>query len=489
MKNTLTIKVGDAENPCYCECLDSVYDGENSIVLVLNVPSDTDPKLEIYEFNRWNKTIPLTAGKVQTIILLSDGGFDKWKDTQMQFQYTSNERSGSTFYINFSESNEGNLMLKRVDDNMWNAQFTSYSNSGSGGCECDKYELPPATTTTLGGVIVGENIEVEADGTISCKKMTQLEEDMEKLFQSVSDGKKEIASAITDKGISTESDATFSKMAENISKIETGVDTSEYVDFPASGYENYVVMTCTGKEFIELVKQVSNSKATYDSTDTYFIGIRFTDKEPASSYSSKITGFSDSLHCICVGNASMSLYDVWNPSTYESELVIYAPNTEKIFAPIDCDYMFSGLRNMEGEIDLSWLDTRITMSMTSMFEGFGRDALTKLTLGSSFYTHNVHFMSSMFSACGGYEMTELILGKHFDTSKVTNMFAMFMDCGTSKMTELDLGDKFKIQKKDVIGAGGNLFHRNEYYPLTIYCTQDTANKLAGISNVTAVVKY
>ena len=34
------------------------------------------------------------------------------------------------------------------------------------------YALPPATRTTLGGVIVGDNVEVDGDGTISVSSMT-----------------------------------------------------------------------------------------------------------------------------------------------------------------------------------------------------------------------------------------------------------------------------------------------------------------------------
>lgn len=49
----------------------------------------------------------------------------------------------------------------------------------------------------------------------------------EKCFQSVSDGKSLVASAITDKGVETASDATFKTIANNISKISTGVDTSD----------------------------------------------------------------------------------------------------------------------------------------------------------------------------------------------------------------------------------------------------------------------
>ena len=42
------------------------------------------------------------------------------------------------------------------------------------------------------------------------------------LFTSVSDGKAQVASAITDKGVNTASDATFDQMAANIRSIQTG---------------------------------------------------------------------------------------------------------------------------------------------------------------------------------------------------------------------------------------------------------------------------
>lgn len=46
-------------------------------------------------------------------------------------------------------------------------------------------------------------------------------------FQSASDGKALIASAITGKGVNTDSKATYAVMAENISSIQVGVDTSD----------------------------------------------------------------------------------------------------------------------------------------------------------------------------------------------------------------------------------------------------------------------
>lgn len=47
------------------------------------------------------------------------------------------------------------------------------------------------------------------------------------LFQFVSNGKSKVASAITDKGVATGATDTFDTMASNISKITTGVDTSD----------------------------------------------------------------------------------------------------------------------------------------------------------------------------------------------------------------------------------------------------------------------
>ena len=54
------------------------------------------------------------------------------------------------------------------------------------------------------------------------KKIDALEKKFNELFQSVSSGKAKVASAITGKGVTTASDATFDVMAENIGKVVTG---------------------------------------------------------------------------------------------------------------------------------------------------------------------------------------------------------------------------------------------------------------------------
>lgn len=61
------------------------------------------------------------------------------------------------------------------------------------------------------------------DNTTVEDKITNIDEEMISVKTSVSEGKTLIASAITDKGVSTASDASFSTMADNISKIPSGI--------------------------------------------------------------------------------------------------------------------------------------------------------------------------------------------------------------------------------------------------------------------------
>ena len=54
-------------------------------------------------------------------------------------------------------------------------------------------------------------------------------DELQEVFQSVSNGKNLIASAITDKGVDTLADATFEQMADNIGKISGGSETTTTV--------------------------------------------------------------------------------------------------------------------------------------------------------------------------------------------------------------------------------------------------------------------
>lgn len=86
------------------------------------------------------------------------------------------------------------------------------------------------------GAIIGQTPTVQAsaemtsynnDNTSSVITADNVQGAIDQLFTSVSNGKSQIASAITDMGVSTSANATFAQMATNIGNIETGYDTSQ----------------------------------------------------------------------------------------------------------------------------------------------------------------------------------------------------------------------------------------------------------------------
>ena len=72
------------------------------------------------------------------------------------------------------------------------------------------------------GAIGSTQYSLSEDITSTNSDVSNLQEDMTDLKNSVSDGKALVASAITDKGVATASDASFGVMASNIRNIPTG---------------------------------------------------------------------------------------------------------------------------------------------------------------------------------------------------------------------------------------------------------------------------
>ena len=76
-------------------------------------------------------------------------------------------------------------------------------------------------TSEEGYALDARQANPNVDGSLGAQ-IKAVNETVDTLKKSVSDGKTKVANAITDKGVETATDATFDVMAENISKIETG---------------------------------------------------------------------------------------------------------------------------------------------------------------------------------------------------------------------------------------------------------------------------
>ena len=66
------------------------------------------------------------------------------------------------------------------------------------------------------------NSENPVENKVISSKLEELDTELIDIKKSVSDGKSKVASAITEKGVSTEATDTFDIMAENIGQIESG---------------------------------------------------------------------------------------------------------------------------------------------------------------------------------------------------------------------------------------------------------------------------
>ena len=107
-----------------------------------------------------------------------------------------------------------------------------------------KYELPTASESRLGGIRVGEDFEIDQDGTLNIKDMEEMKEQVEELPQKVAAGKSLIAEAITEKGVPTEATDSFATMAENIRQISGGGGGESYL--PASDPDEIICEAFAG---------------------------------------------------------------------------------------------------------------------------------------------------------------------------------------------------------------------------------------------------
>ena len=106
----------------------------------------------------------------------------------------------------------------------------------------------------IDGIVVPTSFPASAityDNTVSGMTADDVQDAIDEVFTSVSDGKEQIADAITDKGVPTSATDSFSTMATNISNISGGgggSNTFYYIRTVSTGGSNAAVsvMACTG---------------------------------------------------------------------------------------------------------------------------------------------------------------------------------------------------------------------------------------------------
>lgn len=149
--------------------------------------------------------------------------------------------------------------------------------------------------------VVANTQENQLAGALAIKELSV---EVENCFQSVSDGKVLVASAITDKGVSTDATATFEQMAANISSIKTSIT-------PTAGNKN----TKTAKLSTQGSTNATPS-ITLPANGTYivtFVACQGSKEGYASNSSFSVGSFSVSGTSI-VENAITAMYDTVDPS-------------------------------------------------------------------------------------------------------------------------------------------------------------------------------
>lgn len=98
-------------------------------------------------------------------------------------------------------------------------------------CQYGDNDIPDWRTDYTGDMaVIDEQLKARADGeNLINKEVTTLKQELEETKKSVSDGKSKVASAITEKGVSTEATDTFDVMVENIGKIQTGISLTQVI--------------------------------------------------------------------------------------------------------------------------------------------------------------------------------------------------------------------------------------------------------------------
>ena len=131
MRNTLTIQSAGISE---CICIDSIYDGTNSIYLSLDVKAVNNPKLQIFKDGTLADTVTLNQNQENLVIIPEDL---YGPSIVITFKYSDEDYTGDTFTINFPDKLEGNMMVTKASDYVFTAKYTKRDSEGGASITVD----------------------------------------------------------------------------------------------------------------------------------------------------------------------------------------------------------------------------------------------------------------------------------------------------------------------------------------------------------------
>lgn len=162
----------------------------------------------------WDKLLQHDKVMNSTILVLSSGQWVEQEDGTFK---------NTVLYKGFTENDK--LTVDLYDDgSLSETQLNEYEQY------IDSFETIDGALVAIANTKPTQTLTlvVKGDFEVIIQDMSDITSELnariDECFQSVSNGKALLASAITDKGVETTSDATFAEMAENINNIETSVD-------------------------------------------------------------------------------------------------------------------------------------------------------------------------------------------------------------------------------------------------------------------------
>lgn len=274
--------------------LDSIATGANKIAVDSSTSTTSNNPIS-------NSAITSALNKeiCDRSVILYPNMQDKGYDYGFGAPTTASHKNSSTYI----DLNNGRVYA-------WNNG--SYINTG--------YHLPNIYNTfrQLGPI---NNLTTTTTGSaLDAYQGKALDDKITDLKKSVSDGKSAIASAITDKGVSTSSDASFATMATNIKNISNGLSTSDRVELSKNCSYNPSVM---GSSVKTIINAGYPKGAPFDSSSTSINAWYLIKKQP------KTTQWGDYIFYNFVDHGG---YDTTNSSgTFDVDMYIISSKETKSY--------------------------------------------------------------------------------------------------------------------------------------------------------------